>query len=375
MFGRGGRGHPPPQGFFPDFFDIFMGGGGYFPGGAGFEDFFATAAQQQQQQQSEDYHPPASRRFINTLPEIVITKEDLDVETTNGECAICLSDQKLGQTATRMPCGHLFCNECLKGWLIKSNTCPVCRYEVETDDPEYESKRMQKMANRKMRFRHRELEVKSVSELKQLMRILRISTEGCIEKSDMIKRLEESSKIEMVRTTTAQQVYTLTELLAMNVETLKRLMQGFGVRVRQSDAAIEKIDLIRALANSGRIIVSTEGASPEDVAELQRQLSFAVPRDTAPLAPTGYMDVANEEDANEEREPKLQRTHAAVIPPAASAGASSATSSTPGGGRVPYSRLELEGMRIGQLKELLNARHIPLDGLLEKKDLIDRLLE
>ena len=109
-----------PLGFFPDFFDIFIGQPGFIP-----EPF-----QGPHPQQTEDYHPPASRRFIATLPEVVITKEDLDVETTNGECAICLTDQKIGQLATRMPCGHLFCNECLQGWLVKSNTCPVCRYEV-----------------------------------------------------------------------------------------------------------------------------------------------------------------------------------------------------------------------------------------------------
>lgn len=344
MFRRGGA---PQQGFFPDFFDIFMGGGGPFA--PGFEAFFEAGAAVPPQQQSEDYHPPASRRFMNTLPEVVITKEDLDSETTNGECAICLSDQKIGQMATRMPCGHLFCNECLKHWLVKSNTCPVCRYEVETDDPDYETRRMQKMVGRKMRFRHRELEAKSVAELKQILRMLKISPDGCIEKSDMIKRLEDSSKVEMVRTTTNQQIYNLTELMAMTPVTLRRLMQGLGVRVRDDVQA--KIDLIRALANSGRIIVSTEGAKPEDVEELQRQMSFSSPVETQAL---------------DEREPKLQRTFAQSNQPSSSASRQSSV--------LPYSRIELEGMRVGQLKELLASRNIPLDGLLEKKDLIDRLL-
>jgi hypothetical protein len=155
----------------------------------------------------------------------------------------------------------------------------------------------------------------------------------------------------MIRTTTAQQVYTLTELLAMTPETLRRLMQGLGVRLRAD--VIEKIDLIRALANSGRIIVSTDGASPEDVAELQRQLS------SANGMPTTTMNV----DDDDGREPKLQRTQAASAPTGR------------GSGTPQYTRLELEGMRISQLKELLASRHIPLDGLLEKKDLIDRLLE
>lgn len=284
---------------------------------------------------SEDAHPPASRRFINTLPEVVITKEDLDVETSNAECAICLNDQKIGQMATRMPCGHLFCNECLRIWLVKSNTCPVCRYEVETDDPEYESRRMHIMKDRKMRFRHRELEAKSVSELRQILRMLGVSSEGCIEKSDIIRRLEESPKVEMVRTTTAQQVYQLNELMSMNTDALCRLIKGLGVRVNDR-IKTDKISLIRALANSGRIILSTEGSSEDEIANLQRQAS------ERPVPP------------EVEPEPKLQRTNAAVDP-----------------GR----RSALEAMRVGQLKEQLLARGIPLDGLLEKSDLIDKLLE
>ena len=300
---------------------------------------------QQQPAPSEDAHPPASRRFTNTLPEVVVTKEDLDVETTNGECAICLSDQKIGQMATRMPCGHLFCGGCLVRWLEKSNTCPVCRYEVETDDPQYEARRMQNMKGRKMRFRHRELETKSVADLRNLMRMLGISSEGCIEKSDMIGRLETSPKVELMKTSTAQQIYSLSELLAMPQDALRRLMQGLGVRVANPDEKT-KFDLIRALANSGRVIVSTEGASPDDVCELHKQMSSS--RGNLPYNP----DV-------EEREPKLQRTQAATVPVVSE----------------QFSREELQAMRVGQLKQLFTARNISTDGLLEKADLINRLLE
>lgn len=312
-------------GFFPDFFDLFMGGGPVFPPGFPMGGQAAPA---------EDSHPPASRRFISTLPEVVITKEDLDVETSNAECAICLSDQTIGQLATRMPCGHLFCNECLQRWLVKSNTCPVCRYEVETDDANYEAQRMHKMKDRKMRFRHRELEAKSVTDLKHILRMLGVSAEGCIEKSDIIKRLEESPKVELVKTTTAQQVYSLSELMSMGTDSLRRLMQGLGVRV-SSEIANNKICLIRALANSGRAIVSTEGSSEDEISQLQREASQADPS----------------------REPKLQRTHATAHP------------------ACNPSRAQLEAMRVGELKSLLAQRGLSLDGLLEKKDLIDKLLD
>ena len=328
MFRRG----MPQQGFFPEFFDIFMNQHQQ-PFGMDFVNEFVGTIPTPP---SEDAHPPASRRFMNTIPEVVVTKEDLDAENTNGECAICLTDQSIGQMAARMPCGHLFCGSCLKRWLEKSNTCPVCRYEVETDNPEYEARRMQNMKGRKMRFRHRELETKAVPELRGLMRMLGVSCEGCIEKADMIRRLEESGKIELMKTCTAQQVYSLSELMSMDLGALRRLMTGLGVRVANSETK-PRLDLIRALANSGRIIVSTEGASAEEIADLHRQLSSNGVR----------------RDVDMEAEPELRRTQAAT----------------------PLSRAMLEGMRISQLKELLAQRRISLDGLVEKKDLIDRLLE
>jgi hypothetical protein len=62
---------------------------------------------------------------------------------------------------------------------------------------------------------------------------------------------------------------------------------------------------------------------------------------------------------DEEREPKLQRTQAATRP----------------GEEAMYSREQLQQMRVGQLKQLLMARKISTDGLLEKTDLINKLLE
>ena len=293
-----------------------------------------------------DAHPPASRRFVFSLPEVVITKEDLDVESTNAECAICLNEQKLGQSAARMPCGHLFCGECLRRWLAKSNMCPVCRYEVDTDFPEYEQRRLQNMKGRKMRFKHRELETKSVAELKALFRLLNVSCQGCIEKEDMVRRLVESGRIELIKTTTAQRVYSLHELMAMDVGNLKRLIQGLGVR--PNPAIKDRLDLIRSLANSGRAIVSTEGASSAELEALHRQDSHQ------------YFSA-------EESEPKLQRTSAA------------SPDILPGREHIArpsvLSRAQLEAMRVGQLKDLLCARNISPDGLLEKRDLIDRLLQ
>ncbi|KAG1076672.1 hypothetical protein G6F42_025365 [Rhizopus arrhizus] len=50
--------------------------------------------------------PPASKRFIDTLP--TIKQHTLDS-------------------------GHLFDRECIVPWLELHHTCPMCRFEVETE--------------------------------------------------------------------------------------------------------------------------------------------------------------------------------------------------------------------------------------------------
>ncbi|CDH59532.1 hypothetical protein RO3G_03024 [Lichtheimia corymbifera JMRC:FSU:9682] len=74
--------------------------------------------------------PPASERFIRSLPGI--KADQLDSEET---CIICKDNLKTSdQPVTKMPCGHYFDRECLVPWLQLHNTCPLCRFEVETEE-------------------------------------------------------------------------------------------------------------------------------------------------------------------------------------------------------------------------------------------------
>ena len=78
-------------------------------------------------------------------------KQDLvDVEIGKGHvemgavCAICADEYCLGQDAKRLPCKHFFHTECILQWLGLSNSCPSCRFEIETDDAAYEAAKREK---------------------------------------------------------------------------------------------------------------------------------------------------------------------------------------------------------------------------------------
>ena len=44
---------------------------------------------------------------------------------TDEVCNICLENKNM----LRTDCYHIYCDECLEKWMVRSNTCPVCRAE------------------------------------------------------------------------------------------------------------------------------------------------------------------------------------------------------------------------------------------------------
>ncbi|KAJ0235317.1 RING-type domain-containing protein [Hirschfeldia incana] len=82
--------------------------------------------------------PPTSESFIKNLPVVV----QLDVE--NGDCAVCKDEMSIGGSEAvvlLLPCDHKYHGECIVPWLETRNTCPVCRYELPTDDVDYERRK------------------------------------------------------------------------------------------------------------------------------------------------------------------------------------------------------------------------------------------
>ena len=105
--------------------------------------------------------PPASKDAISNLKEIIITNEviknrgtwhngidefgqRIDTEKKMIECSVCKEEFIDGEYAIDMSCMHLFHKQCIFSWLDKHNNCPTCRFELPTDDLEYEARRLQK---------------------------------------------------------------------------------------------------------------------------------------------------------------------------------------------------------------------------------------
>ncbi|KAF8405400.1 hypothetical protein HHK36_010305 [Tetracentron sinense] len=81
--------------------------------------------------------PPAAKSAVSSLQTVKITPE----EKEGLICAICKESMQLTGMAMKLPCGHGYHGDCIVPWLGSRNSCPVCRFELPTDDPEYEEER------------------------------------------------------------------------------------------------------------------------------------------------------------------------------------------------------------------------------------------
>lgn len=83
--------------------------------------------------------PPASKSAIEALPSIKINEAMMSSDSS--QCAVCKDSFELNEEARQMPCKHIYHPDCIMPWLELHNSCPVCRYELPTDDPDYEQRR------------------------------------------------------------------------------------------------------------------------------------------------------------------------------------------------------------------------------------------
>eukprot|EP00268_Persea_americana_P008495 TRINITY_DN1328_c0_g1_i1.p1 TRINITY_DN1328_c0_g1~~TRINITY_DN1328_c0_g1_i1.p1 ORF type:complete len:388 (-),score=52.41 TRINITY_DN1328_c0_g1_i1:157-1230(-) len=79
--------------------------------------------------------PPAARSAIVGLPTV-------EIEGGGLICAVCKEGVSVGK---KLPCEHVYHVDCIVPWLDSRNSCPVCRFELPTDDLEYEEERKKRL--------------------------------------------------------------------------------------------------------------------------------------------------------------------------------------------------------------------------------------
>jgi hypothetical protein len=58
---------------------------------------------------------------------------ELDESDGDEECSICLTDFAAGDRVSALLCGHIFHRECVMPWILREDTCPLCRAYLLTE--------------------------------------------------------------------------------------------------------------------------------------------------------------------------------------------------------------------------------------------------
>ena len=238
--------------------------------------------------------PPASRAAIRRVPLVTVQADEL-LKDSNDTCCVCLEPHEVGSVAARLPCGHLFHESCVTSWLTRHCSCPVCRYELATDDAAFERSRKRRnrgAGDRRVRVRQSEVERMSVRALKDIIESVGMTTRGCFERSDLVKRVLESGNVDVVPETVHEM--TRDDLANMTVGEVVRLAKRLGVI---ATTALERDDVVDLLVESGRVlVVDDDGDAVVVPAAVDGATSPSPPEAAAP-------PLALTEETKEEAEP------------------------------------------------------------------------
>lgn len=311
-----------------------------------------------------------SKKVISNLPEVVVTGDDLQ-EESNIECCFCLCDNVPGEKRVKLPCGHLFDRECLISWLERSNTCPVCRYELETDSHKYEEERKRKMEERVVRYRQDELIGFSVRRLKEIMSELGVAVPPhAMDKVDLVNALRASPKVRIVERSPPTAIGRVA-LQQMGLGELKKLLLNVGI---DTSGFLMKTEFRDAILQSDRFIVvddadrdANEEKDAGSVAESEA-LPLSLPSPTSSTPVTAASRPRSPSPSSFTERPAAS----APAPTPAPVEVAVALSGTAPNEERP-SRDPGEGLSISELLGVAEAFNINTSNCVERAELIVRL--
>lgn len=301
---------------------------------------------------------------------------------------ICLDEQVLGGYGCKLACGHLFHLSCLKEWLTTQCTCPICRFELETDNSSFERGRKCRMGQRKLRFRRDELFSKPIRELKVILRDMHIVSTDCVDKRDLVEKIINSGKVDILEGIPPVQ-YTLEQMCTKSVGELKHMAKSFGLN---TDGILEKRELVDRIVASGRVelvvdvaTVAPEAADTYDQAIYAESASSPPPvKDTMESCPAGAIAAFEDEEAFwnscvEETEAELQKeaspsTHTAYSFCGSVASSFSQNKFDDSSSENGISSEVLRTMSMADLLGVMQALGVDYSDCLEKDDAIKKVM-
>ena len=93
-------------------------------------------------------NPPASKKAVDTLDKVTVTEDnikclrkDSNIIDNDHSCSVCKDIFEIQQNVLYLPCKHVYHEDCILPWLKERNSCPTCRFELPTDDVDYETRK------------------------------------------------------------------------------------------------------------------------------------------------------------------------------------------------------------------------------------------
>jgi hypothetical protein len=96
--------------------------------------------------------PPAAAKHV------VESLQEQEVQGSEVVCTVCqeefnASEKAINEKAIKLPCHHYFHKECIIPWLKDHNTCPTCRFELPTENSDYDEQLEARMQQRSVTSR------------------------------------------------------------------------------------------------------------------------------------------------------------------------------------------------------------------------------